>query len=224
MKNIIETTVESTVRRCTKLSLARLMLLLSAGVAISACKKDDALNAEGTPKSGERDPGPPGEGGPVKQATSQQATSQTESEPQSGAPIEMPRLPKADDLSAYLEGLEGAGPLKVTFETTQGSIECTLFEKQVPMTVANFAGLALGKKSFVDTKTGKPAKRPYFDGLVFHRVIPNFMIKEEIPRVRDEVGLATSSATSFTLSCVMTNPASCQWRTPVATQTAVNFS
>ena len=67
------------------------------------------------------------------------------------------------------------------FETSQGSIVCRLFEKEAPQTVANFIGLADGSKEFTDPKTSKKAKRPFFDGLTFHRVIPDFMIQGGCP-------------------------------------------
>jgi peptidyl-prolyl cis-trans isomerase A (cyclophilin A) len=68
-----------------------------------------------------------------------------------------------------------------TLETSQGSIVCRLFEKEAPQTVANFIGLAEGAKEFTDPRTGKKEKRPFFDGLAFHRVIPNFMIQGGCP-------------------------------------------
>ena len=66
-------------------------------------------------------------------------------------------------------------------ETTQGNITVRLFEKETPQTVANFIGLAEGTKEFTDPKTGKKTKRPFFDGLIFHRVIPDFMIQGGCP-------------------------------------------
>ena len=66
-------------------------------------------------------------------------------------------------------------------ETSQGSIVCRLFEKEAPNTVANFVGLAEGTKEFTDPRSGNKAKRPFFDGLAFHRVIPNFMIQGGCP-------------------------------------------
>jgi peptidyl-prolyl cis-trans isomerase A (cyclophilin A) len=52
-----------------------------------------------------------------------------------------------------------------------------LYEQDAPMTVANFVGLARGIRPFRDVKTGQWAKRPFYDGLTFHRVIPGFMIQ-----------------------------------------------
>ena len=66
-------------------------------------------------------------------------------------------------------------------ETSQGSMICWLFEKEAPNTVANFIGLAEGAKEFKDPRTGQKVKRPFYDGLIFHRVIPNFMIQGGCP-------------------------------------------
>jgi peptidyl-prolyl cis-trans isomerase A (cyclophilin A) len=67
------------------------------------------------------------------------------------------------------------------FETSQGDIVIKLMEKEAPKTVENFVGLAEGTKEFTNEKTGKKEKRPFYDGLVFHRVIPNFMIQGGCP-------------------------------------------
>jgi peptidyl-prolyl cis-trans isomerase A (cyclophilin A) len=67
-------------------------------------------------------------------------------------------------------------------ETSQGNIVVRLLEKEAPKTVANFVGLAEGTKEFVSEKTGKSEKRPFYDGLIFHRVIPNFMIQGGCPQ------------------------------------------
>ena len=67
--------------------------------------------------------------------------------------------------------------LHAHFTTTEGSFRVRLFEEEVPNTVANFVGLAEGTKEFVDPKTGEKTKRPFYDGLVFHRVIDAFMIQ-----------------------------------------------
>ncbi len=67
------------------------------------------------------------------------------------------------------------------FETSQGNIVVRLLEKEVPKTVANFIGLAEGTKEFTDP-TGKKEKRNFYDGLGFHRVIPQFMIQGGCPR------------------------------------------
>jgi peptidyl-prolyl cis-trans isomerase A (cyclophilin A) len=67
--------------------------------------------------------------------------------------------------------------LHALFTTTEGNFKVRLFDADVPNTVANFAGLAEGTKEFTDPKTGQKATRPFYDGLVFHRVIEGFMIQ-----------------------------------------------
>src|SRR5206468_180121 len=68
------------------------------------------------------------------------------------------------------------------FETSQGNIVVRLLEKEAPKTVANFVGLAEGTKEFTSEKTGQKEKRPIYDGLIFHRVIPQFMIQGGCPQ------------------------------------------
>ena len=65
----------------------------------------------------------------------------------------------------------------VILKTSHGDIYVELFEKEAPKTVANFLELSEGRKEFTDPKTGKKTKRPFYDGLVFHRVIKDFMIQ-----------------------------------------------
>ena len=69
------------------------------------------------------------------------------------------------------------GP-SVIMETSMGRITCQFFQKQAPVAVANFIGLAQGTKDWTDPKTNKKMHgKPYFDGTIFHRVIPEFMIQ-----------------------------------------------
>jgi peptidyl-prolyl cis-trans isomerase A (cyclophilin A) len=63
------------------------------------------------------------------------------------------------------------------FTTSEGSFTIRLFDQEAPNTVANFVGLAEGTKEWTDPKTGQKVKRPFFDGLIFHRVIADFMIQ-----------------------------------------------
>jgi peptidyl-prolyl cis-trans isomerase A (cyclophilin A) len=83
-------------------------------------------------------------------------------------------------LAEATKGIAGpaAGPLQAVIDTTKGKLTCELYDKQAPVTVANFIGLATGKRAWLDSKTGKwVQKKPLYDGLIFHRVIPGFMIQ-----------------------------------------------
>ena len=64
-----------------------------------------------------------------------------------------------------------------TFDTTEGIIVCRLFEKEAPKTVANFVELAEGKREWTHPVSRKKSNDRLYDGTVFHRVIPNFMIQ-----------------------------------------------
>jgi peptidyl-prolyl cis-trans isomerase A (cyclophilin A) len=63
------------------------------------------------------------------------------------------------------------------FDTSQGNIVCRLFEKEAPKTVQNFIELAEGKRDWKDSVSGKKGPGPLYNGTIFHRVIPSFMIQ-----------------------------------------------
>lgn len=67
------------------------------------------------------------------------------------------------------------------FQTNKGNFKVKLFADKAPKTVENFVSLAQGTKEYVDPKTGQPTKKPFYDGLVFHRVIKDFMIQGGCP-------------------------------------------
>lgn len=101
------------------------------------------------------------------------------------------QLPKLVGLAALLlaaapivthaQTAPGAGQrepgLYITFQTEKGNIACKLFEKESPITVGKMVGLAIGKISYIDPRTGQQNRNKFFDGLTFHRVIPGFMIQ-----------------------------------------------
>ena len=64
-----------------------------------------------------------------------------------------------------------------TFDTTMGKIVCRLFEKDAPTTVKNFTDLAEGKRDWSDNVSGKKGPGPLYNGTIFHRVIPDFMVQ-----------------------------------------------
>ena len=63
------------------------------------------------------------------------------------------------------------------FETSEGTIVCRLFEKDAPKTVANFIDLSEGKREWAHPTTRKKTSDPLYNGTIFHRVIPGFMIQ-----------------------------------------------
>lgn len=67
------------------------------------------------------------------------------------------------------------------FNTSAGTFTAKLFDKDAPKTVANFVGLAEGTKEWTDPQTGKKVKKPFYNGLIFHRVIDGFMIQGGCP-------------------------------------------
>ena len=67
--------------------------------------------------------------------------------------------------------------LHAHFTTSEGSFTVRLFEDEAPKTVANFVGLADGTKEWTDPRRGQKVTRPFYDGLIFHRVIAGFMLQ-----------------------------------------------
>jgi peptidyl-prolyl cis-trans isomerase A (cyclophilin A) len=104
------------------------------------------------------------------QDSSPSSTNQNQTPPQTA-----PALPDAPGAQTQ------AGPqptgATVLFDTSIGRMTCRLFDKQAPVAVANFVGLATGTKDFTDPATKQKVRRPYYDGTTFHRVIPGFMIQ-----------------------------------------------
>ena len=83
--------------------------------------------------------------------------------------------------SGFTEQKERQSNPVAVLNTTMGIIEVELFQHAAPETVANFIGLAEGTKVFTDPRSGSDVKRKYFDGLIFHRVIKDFMIQGGCP-------------------------------------------
>ncbi len=92
-------------------------------------------------------------------------------------PLVLLSLPAFADGKFMKEAAEGKD-LWATMQTTKGTIVLHLFSKDAPKTVANFVGLATGEKEWTDPTSGqKQTNKPLYDGTIFHRVIPNFMIQ-----------------------------------------------
>ena len=63
------------------------------------------------------------------------------------------------------------------FITSEGSFTVRLYDQEAPQTVENFIGLTEGTKEWIDPRTNQKVKQPYYDGVIFHRVIKGFMIQ-----------------------------------------------
>jgi peptidyl-prolyl cis-trans isomerase A (cyclophilin A) len=68
-------------------------------------------------------------------------------------------------------------PVFAKFTTSEGTFTARLFDAEAPNTVENFVGLAEGTKEWTDPRTNRRVKQPYYDGVIFHRVIDGFMIQ-----------------------------------------------
>jgi len=64
-----------------------------------------------------------------------------------------------------------------TIHTNHGDIRVNLFGNHAPITVDNFVGLATGAKEWSDPRTGEKKSTPLYDGVIFHRIIPQFMLQ-----------------------------------------------
>lgn len=115
-------------------------------------------------------------------------------------------------------GLEAG--LYAELETSEGSLLAKLDYERAPRTVANFVGLAEGTKAFQDSD-GKWVKRPFYDGLGFHRVIEGFMIQGGCPQgtgmggpgygFRDEVDRALTHDAAGVLSMANSDRGKTAW-------------
>lgn len=90
-----------------------------------------------------------------------------------------------------------AEPLYSTLKTNMGVIVIRLFDDKAPKTVENFVGLATGTKEWTDPRTGQKVKRPLYNGTIFHRVIPGFMIQGGDPLGRGTGGPGYRFADEF---------------------------
>jgi len=70
-----------------------------------------------------------------------------------------------------------AQTIHATFQTSMGEIVVRLMPEKAPKTVENFLGLAEGTREWTDPRTGKKVRTALYDGTIFHRVIPDFMIQ-----------------------------------------------
>jgi peptidyl-prolyl cis-trans isomerase A (cyclophilin A) len=112
---------------------------------------------------------PPAQGGTGRRGTPPPAAPAAPTVDKPAVPAPAPATPSS--ASQYGPGTYAH------FTTSRGNFIVRFFDKDAPKTVANFVGLATGKKPWKDPKTGQMVHRPFYNGLIFHRVIPNFMIQ-----------------------------------------------
>jgi peptidyl-prolyl cis-trans isomerase A (cyclophilin A) len=77
--------------------------------------------------------------------------------------------------------VKDSSKIMVVMKTSLGDIEIELDRDLAPITVDNFVGLAMGTREYTDPRTGQRKTDHYYDGLIFHRVIDNFMIQGGCP-------------------------------------------
>ena len=89
------------------------------------------------------------------------------------APKAPPEPPRDPGLYAYFDMVEGTGPAAKPL----GRIVVKFYDTEMPITVRNFVDLARGQKAWTDPVARRRVTKPLYNGLIFHRVIPGFMIQ-----------------------------------------------
>lgn len=126
---------------------------------------------------------------PVPTAASGARTASPHAAGGDGKPVAAPHGGSSDDplggkwtMADATAGLEGKGALIATIKTSKGTLECKLFDDKAPITVANFIGLARGKRTWKDPVSKQWVNKPAYDGTGFHRIIKGFMIQGGDPK------------------------------------------
>ncbi len=113
---------------------------------------------------------------PEKQATAKEKTTQKEKK------VATPEKKKSSKKTAECLPIKKGAKVIAEFDTSMGKFKVKLFPDKAPKTVENFVCLAEGTKEWKDPKTGAKKKEPFYDGLTFHRTIPDFMIQGGCPK------------------------------------------
>ena len=126
---------------------------------------------------------------------------------------------------SLLLAADAAGNPKAVIETTLGNFNCVLFKDKAPVTVENFIGLAEGTKDWTNPIShAKKHNTPLYDGTIFHRVIPNFMIQGGDPAGNGTGDPGYKFKDEFDSSLKFDRAAGSRWRTPGPTPMARSFS
>jgi len=154
-----------------------LLLACSSSTTPPAGAPDDAGTADTGSQADEEDsatnplPGCPQDPGPAPV----EFDPESPNDPTGGAD----KFTLAQALAGYPES---SGVLTALITTEKGTIRCELDETAAPISVANFVGLARGTRPYKKTAAGKWRVGRFYDGLIFHRVIPNFVIQGGDPQ------------------------------------------
>jgi peptidyl-prolyl cis-trans isomerase A (cyclophilin A) len=135
-------------------------------LALTACTKEKEATPAKPPEASAAKPSEPPAAKPPEAAAAK---------PPEATPPATP--PPAEAQTGWQKAAMEGKDLYATLETSEGTIVVKLFSKDAPKTVANFVGLASGEKEWKDPTTLQMTKKPLYDGTIFHRVIPNFMIQ-----------------------------------------------
>ena len=123
------------------------------------------------------------------------------------------------------ETRENIANMKTAYiETEKGEITVELYDEAAPETVANFIGLATGEKAWTDPKSGEKSNKPFYDGLTFHRVIPDFVIQGAAPSETAPAVLDFTSSAKPPVTSRYTKSEPCRWPTLGKTPAALSFS
>ena len=100
--------------------------------------------------------------------------------------------------------------------TNHGDIRLNLFGNHAPITVENFIGLSTGAKPWTHPQTGEAMSTPLYDGVIFHRIIPDFMLQGGDPlgmgyggpgyEFRDEIHPELNFAEPYVLAMANAGP------------------
>jgi len=95
---------------------------------------------------------------------------------QAKAPLKSALAPSAPS-GTWTAKVQKGDVLYATFQTSMGDLVVKLFAKDAPKTVENFVALATGEKTWTDPVSNTKVNKPLYDGTIFHRVIPDFMVQ-----------------------------------------------
>ncbi|WP_239470055.1 peptidylprolyl isomerase [Archangium violaceum] len=144
-------------------------------LSLTACSKDKDKQAEGksttgtTPQATQTAPNNTG---------TQTGTQAAEQKAPHGASAAPRSRPPAENPGPWQKKALAGQALFATLETSEGDIVVKLLSKDAPLTVANFVGLATGEQTWRDPKSGEVKQNtPLYQNVIFHRVIPGFMIQ-----------------------------------------------